>query len=189
MSQSGPMRRAISTNSPIASRKLKHFVLIRERTPISAALLARLPRLKLITISGPYPNVDLVPACTAHGVVLCAAANRPTLATPELTWALIMAAQRRIPQEAARRRWLAGRNRRHAARPYARGRRLGRIGKVVAGYGRAFGIGVVVVWSRERGRDEARALGYEIATSKAQMFADADVLTLHLQADRRLAAS
>src|SRR4051812_10153025 len=59
-------------------KEIEALVLIRERTPISGQLLALLPKLKLITISGPYPNVDLA-ACTAHGVVLCAAANRPTL--------------------------------------------------------------------------------------------------------------
>ena len=62
--------------SPSASRNVEALVLLRERTPISAALVARLPRLRLITISGPYPNID-VAACTAHGIAVCASANRP----------------------------------------------------------------------------------------------------------------
>lgn len=162
-------------------KEIEALVLIRERTPISAALLARLPKLKLITVSGPYPNVDLA-ACTAHGVVLCAAVNRPTLATPELTWALIMAATRRIPQEAAR---LKSGGWQRDIGGVLHGRTLGvagfgRIGKVVAGYGRAFGMRVLV-WSRERGRAEARELGYELAAGKDELFAEADVLTLHLR--------
>ena len=162
-------------------KDVEALVLIRERTAISAALLARLPKLKLITVSGPYPNVDLK-ACTAQGVVLCAAANRPTLATPELTWALVMAATRRIPQEAAR---LKSGGWQSDIGGVLHGRTLavagfGRIGKVVAGYGRAFGMRVLV-WSRERGLAEARAQGYELAASKEQLFADADVLTLHLR--------
>ena len=165
-------------------KDIEALVLIRERTPISAALLARLPKLKMITISGPYPNVDLA-ACSAHGVMLCASANRPTLATPELTWALIMAATRRIPQEAERLKnglWqgriggmLHGRTLAIAG--------FGRIGKVVAGYGRAFGMRVLV-WSRERGNEEASKLHYELAASKDALFADADVLTLHLRLTR-----
>ena len=151
-------------------KDVEALVLIRERTAISAALLARLPKLKLITISGPYPNVDLK-ACTAQGVVLCAAANRPTLATPELTWALVMAATRRIPQEAAR---LKSGGWQSDIGGVLHGRTLavagfGRIGKVVAGYGRAFGMRVLV-WSRERGLAEARAQGYELAASKEQPF-------------------
>lgn len=162
-------------------RDIEALVLIRERTPVSAALLARLPKLKLVTVSGPYPNVDLA-ACTAHGVVLCAAANRPTLATPELTWALVMAAARRIPQEAARLKsggWqsdIGGVLHGHTLGVAG----FGRIGKVVAGYGRAFGMRVLV-WSRERGRAEARSLGYEIAAGKDELFGEADVLTLHLR--------
>jgi D-3-phosphoglycerate dehydrogenase len=82
-------------------KDVEALLLLRERTPISAALVARLPRLKLITISGPYPNID-VAACTAHGIAVCASANRASMATPELTRGLIMAAMRHIPDEVAR---------------------------------------------------------------------------------------
>ncbi len=165
-------------------KDVEALVLIRERTPISAPLLARLPKLRMITLSGPYPNVDLA-ACNAKGVMLCASANRPTLATPELTWALVMAATRRIPQEVERLKSGGWQGRiggmLHNRTLGVAG--FGRIGKVVAGYGRAFGMRVLV-WSRERGQDEARTLGYEVATSKVALFTEADVLTLHLRLTR-----
>ena len=154
-------------------------LLLRERTPISAALVARLPRLKLITISGPYPNID-VAACTAHGIAVCASANQASMATPELTRGLIMAAMRHIPDEVARLK--AGAWRRQIGR-VLRGPRLGiygfgRIGKVVAGYGRAFGMGVLV-WSRERGRAEAARQGFEVAAGPEELFTRSDVLSIH----------
>ena len=145
-------------------KDIEALTLLRERTPISAALVARLPALKLITISGPYPNID-VAACTAHGIAVCASVNRPSTATPELTWALILSAMRNLPQEVSRLK--AGAWQRHIGR-VVHGRTLGilgfgRIGKAVAGYGRAFGMRVLV-WSRERGRAEAKAQGFEIAS-------------------------
>ena len=160
---------------------IEALVLLRERTPVSAALLARLPNLRLITISGPCPNVD-VAAATAHGVAVCQAANRPSFATPELTWGLIMSAMRHIPGEVERLK--AGGWQKQIGR-VLHGRRLGilgfgRIGKVVAGYGRAFGMHVAV-WSRERGRTEAKTQGFEIATSAQELFARSDVLSVHLR--------
>jgi D-3-phosphoglycerate dehydrogenase len=157
------------------------LVLLRERTPISAALVARLPQLKLITISGPYPNID-VEACTAYGIAVCGAKNRESYATPELTWALILSAMRHIPQEVAGLK--AGGWQRHIGR-VLHGRTLGifgfgRIGRVVAGYGRAFGMRVLV-WSRERGRAEARAQGFDISGGKEDLFAAADMLTVHVR--------
>jgi D-3-phosphoglycerate dehydrogenase len=157
------------------------LVLLRERTPISAALVARLPALRLITISGPYPNID-VAACTAHGVAICASVNRASMATPELTWGLIMAAMRHIPGEAAR---LKGGAWQHDIGRVLHGRTLGifgfgRIGKVVAGYGRAFGMRVLV-WSRERGRAEASAQSFDVVSSADELFAQADVLSVHLR--------
>ena len=157
------------------------LVMFRERTPITAELVARLPALKLITISGPYPNID-VAACTARGVAIAAAANRPTMATPELTWGLIMSAMRHIPEEVARLK--AGGWQRQMGR-VLHGKTLGvlgygRIGKVVAGYGRAFGMRVQV-WSRERGQAEARAAGFEIAGGLDALFGQADVLSVHLR--------
>ena len=162
-------------------KNMEALLLLRERTPISAALVARLPGLRLITISGPYPNVD-VAACTARGIAVCASTNRASTATPELTWGLIMAAMRHIPGEVAR---LKGGAWQHQIGRVLHGRRLGiygfgRIGKAVAGYGRAFGM-PVLVWSRERGRAEARAQGFEVATGSDELFAQADVLSVHLR--------
>jgi D-3-phosphoglycerate dehydrogenase len=157
------------------------LLLLRERTPISAALLARLPGLRLITISGPYPNID-VAACTAHGVAVCASVNRASMATPELTWGLIMSAMRHIPGEVAR---LKGGGWQHQIGRVLYGRRLGiygfgRIGKVVAGYGRAFGM-PVLVWSRERGRAQASAEGFDVASGPDALFEQVDVLSVHLR--------
>jgi len=162
-------------------KDVEALVLLRERTPISAALVARLPGLRLITISGPYPNID-VPACTAHDVAVCASLNRASMATPELTWGLIMAAMRHIPGEVAR---LKGGAWQHKIGRVLHGRRLGifgfgRIGKVVAGYGRAFGM-EVLVWSRERGREQARAQGFSVADGPEELFGQADVLSIHLR--------
>jgi D-3-phosphoglycerate dehydrogenase len=162
-------------------RGVEALVLLRERTPMSAALVARLPALRLITISGPYPNID-VAACTAHGVAVCASVNRASMATPELTWGLIMAAMRHIPGEAAR---LKGGAWQHDIGRVLHGRTLGifgfgRIGKVVAGYGRAFGMRVLV-WSRERGRAEASAQSFDVVSSADELFAQADVLSVHLR--------
>lgn len=157
------------------------LVLLRERTPIRAALLERLPRLKLITLNGPYPHVD-VAACTRRGVVLCAGKPRPSSATAELTWGLILAATRRIPQEMKR---LQEGHWQSTVGTGLRGRTLGivgygTIGRQVAGFGRAFGMRVVV-WSREKGLAAARADGHEIARSREALFEDADVVSLHLR--------
>src|SRR5947208_16023720 len=76
--------------------------LIRERTPIRAPLLERLDKLRLISQTGVYPHLD-VEACTRRGVIVSSymAPGRPSYATAELTWGLIIAALRRIPQEIA----------------------------------------------------------------------------------------
>jgi D-3-phosphoglycerate dehydrogenase len=157
------------------------LVLLRERTPVPAALLERLPRLKLITLNGPYPHVD-VAACTRRRVALCAGRPRPSSATAELTWGLIIAAMRRIPQEMARLkagRWQA------TIGTGLRGRTLGifgygTIGRQVAGFGRAFGMRVLA-WSRERGLAAARADGCEAAASLEALFEEADVVSLHVR--------
>jgi D-3-phosphoglycerate dehydrogenase len=157
--------------------------LIRERTPIRAPLLARLPRLKLISQRSVYPHVD-VEACTKHGVVLCSDMHpgKPSYGTAELTWGLTLAAMRRIPQEMAALkagRWQS------TVGTILRGRTLGvfgygRIGGVVAGYGRAFGM-KVLVWGRARTIAAARADGHDVAQSKQALFEQSDVLTLHLR--------
>ena len=135
------------------------LVMIRERTPIRAALIARLPKLKLLSHHSVYPHVD-VDALSKHGILLCSNLHpgQPSHATAELTWGLIIAAMRRIPQEAAALK--AGRW--QSSVGYGlRGKTLGiygygRIGAVVAGYGKAFGM-KVLVWARETSLERARA--------------------------------
>src|SRR5512145_2321205 len=128
------------------------LVLIRERTPIRAPLLERLDKLRLISQSGVFPHVD-VEACTRRGVIVSSATSpgRPSYATAELTWGLVIAAFRRIPQEMAALR--AGTWQAYPIGTGLRGKTLGiygygRIGAVVASYGRAFGMRGLV-WGRE----------------------------------------
>ena len=159
------------------------LVLIRERTPIRAPLIARLPGLKLISHHSVYPHID-VDALTAQGVLLCSNLHpgQPSYATAELTWGLIIAAMRKIPQEAAALkagRWQS------TVGDGLRGKTLGvygygRIGAVIAGYGKAFGM-KVLVWAREASLARARADGCAAARSKEVFFEDSDVISLHLR--------
>jgi D-3-phosphoglycerate dehydrogenase len=165
-------------------RDTEALALIRERTPIRAPLLERLPSLRLISQVSVYPHID-VDACTRHGVILSSAIlpGRPSYATAELTWGLIIAALRRIPQEMAALR--AGRWQASSIGLGLRGRTLGiygygRIGGVVAGYGKAFGMNVLV-WGRDTSIARARADGWATAVSKAAFFEEADVLSLHVR--------
>jgi D-3-phosphoglycerate dehydrogenase / 2-oxoglutarate reductase len=159
------------------------LVLIRERTKVSAPLLARLPRLRFISQRSVYPHID-VEACTRQGVVVSSNQHEgtPSYAAAELTWALVMAAMRQLPQQAAALR--AGRWQIGVGRSL-RGKSLGiygygRIGGVVAGYGRAFGMNVQV-WARDASRERAQADGYSVAASKEALFAGTDVLSLHMR--------
>jgi D-3-phosphoglycerate dehydrogenase len=159
------------------------LVLIRERTKIQGPLLDRLPKLKLISQRSVYPHVD-VAACTRNGVLLCSNlhADTPSYAAAELTWALVMAGMRALPQQVQalkEGRWQTG------VGQTLRGKTLGvfgygRIGGVVAGYGKAFGM-KVLVWAREASLERARADGHAIAASKAAFFEESDVLTLHMR--------
>jgi D-3-phosphoglycerate dehydrogenase len=165
------------------------LVLNRERTPVTAALLQRLPKLKLISQTGRVgPHIDLEAART-RGIAVAEGTGDPT-APAELTWALIMAAMRKLPQYAANLReghWQTasinpGLNTLGTA---LKGRTLaiwgyGRIGRLVAGYGRAFGMRVLV-WGSAESRAAACADGYEAAASKEALFEQADVLSLHLR--------
>jgi D-3-phosphoglycerate dehydrogenase / 2-oxoglutarate reductase len=157
------------------------LVLIRERTQISEALLARLPHLKLISQTGKgIAHIDLA-ACTRRGIAVAAGTGSP-YAPAELTWALVLAAVRRIPQEVARLRagqWQT------TLGTGLRGRTLGvwgygKIGSLVAGYGRVFGMNVLV-WGREGSLSRARADGYTIAADKYALLEQSDVLSLHLR--------
>jgi D-3-phosphoglycerate dehydrogenase / 2-oxoglutarate reductase len=159
------------------------LVLIRERTAIRAPLLERLPKLRLISQRSVYPHID-IDACTRLGVIVSSDqhAGTPSYATAELTWGLVLAAMRQIPQQMSSLkagRWQIGVGR------SLRGKRLGiygygRIGAVVAGYGKAFGM-QVSVWAREGSLARARADGYEGARSKEDFFAQCDVISLHMR--------
>ena len=158
--------------------------LIRERTPILAPLLERLDKLRLISQLSVYPHID-VEACTRRGVIVSSLTGsaQPSYATAELTWGLIIAAFRRIPQEIAALR--AGKWQAYPIGVGLRGKTLGvwgygRIGAVVAGYGRAFGM-PVLVWSREAALAKARGDGHAVAASKEALFEQSDVLSLHLR--------
>jgi D-3-phosphoglycerate dehydrogenase / 2-oxoglutarate reductase len=159
------------------------LVLIRERTQIRAPLIERLPKLKLISQRSVYPHID-VDACTRRGIIVSSSqhVDTPSYATAELTWGLILAAVRQIPQQMSSLkagRWQIG------VGTSVRGKTLGifgygRIGGAVAGVGKAFGRNVLV-WAREASRERARADGYDSAPSKAEFFEQCDVITLHMR--------
>lgn len=165
-------------------RDTEALALFRERTPIRAPLLERLDRLRIISQTSVYPHID-VEACTRRGVVVSSYMGRgqPSYATAELTWGLVIAAMRRIPQETAALK--AGRWQAFPVGTGLRGKTLGvwgygRIGAVVAGYGKAFGMHVLA-YGRAASIERARADGCATAASKAELFETADVLTLHVR--------
>ncbi|MHC2336715.1 D-2-hydroxyacid dehydrogenase family protein [Bradyrhizobium sp. USDA 4454] len=159
------------------------LVLIRERTQIRTPLLERLPKLRLISQRSVYPHID-IDTCTRLGIIVSSSqhADTPSYATAEFTWGLILAAMRAIPQQMVALKagkWQIGVG--HTLRGKTLGiYGYGRIGAVVAGYGRAFGMNVLV-WAREGALAKARADGYETAASKADFFARCDVLSLHMR--------
>lgn len=164
-------------------RDAEALVLIRERTQIRAPLLERLPKLRLISQRSVYPHID-VDACTRLGIIVSSDqhAGSPSWGTAEFTWGMVIAAMRQIPQQMASLkagRWQMG------VGSSLRGKTLGiygygRIGAVVAGYGRAFGM-PVKVWAREASLAKARADGYEAAASKEAFFEACDVISLHMR--------
>jgi len=164
-------------------RDREALVLIRERTPIRALLLERLPKLRLISQRSVYPHID-IDACTRLGVMVCSNmhAGSPSLAAAELTWGLVLAAARQIPQQMGSLHageWQMG------VGSTLSGKTLGiygygRIGRVVAGYGRAFGM-PVRVWAREQSRARALQDGHSASESKRAFFEECDVLSLHMR--------
>jgi D-3-phosphoglycerate dehydrogenase / 2-oxoglutarate reductase len=164
-------------------RDTEALVLIRERTAIRAPLLEHLPKLRLISQRSVYPHID-IDACTRLGVIVSSSQHlgTPSYATAELTWGLVLAAMRQIPQQMSALkagRWQIG------VGSTLRGKMLGiygygRIGAVVAGYGKVFGMSVSV-WAREASLARARADGYATAGSKEAFFAQCDVISLHMR--------
>ena len=168
------------------AKRLKNteaLVLIRERTQIRATLLERLPNLRLISQRSVYPHID-IDTCTARGIIVSSDQHpgTPSYAAAELTWGLMLAAARQIPQQM---RSLQGGNWQTSVGSTLRGKTLGihgygRIGRVVAEYGHAFGMSVLI-WSREASRLRAQADGHEIATSQRSFYEACDVVSLHLR--------
>ncbi|MFN4267031.1 MAG: D-2-hydroxyacid dehydrogenase family protein [Aquabacterium sp.] len=177
----------------IRLRDAEALVLIRERTHLNKALLEKLPKLRLICQTGRVgPHID-IETCTRMGIAVAEGVGSP-VAPAELTWALVMAAMRRLPQYIG--------NLKHGAWQQAglkslsmptnfgvgmvlHGKTLGiwgygRIGQLVAGYGKAFGMRVQV-WGSEASRLKAQADGYEAAANKEELFESSDVLSLHLR--------
>jgi D-3-phosphoglycerate dehydrogenase len=164
-------------------RDTEALVLIRERTQIRTPLLERLPKLKLISQRSVYPHID-IETCTRLGIIVSSSqhADTPSYATAEFTWGLVLAAMRAIPQQMASLKaghWQIG------VGNTLRGKTLGiygygRIGAVVAGYGKAFGMNVLV-WAREKALEKARADGYATAAGKAAFFEQCDVVSLHMR--------
>jgi D-3-phosphoglycerate dehydrogenase len=169
------------------------IVLNRDRTLMTRQLIEKLPKLKLIVQTGRVGAHIDVAACTERGIAVAEGSGSP-VAPAELTWALIMTAMRRLPQYIA--------NLKHAAWQQSglkvssmppnfglgtvlRGKTLGiwgygNIGKLVAGYGKAFGM-KVVIWGRAPSRERALLDGFETALSKEAFFEQCDVLSLHLR--------
>jgi D-3-phosphoglycerate dehydrogenase len=169
------------------------IVLIRERTHITRALVEKLPRLKLIAQTGRVGSHIDINACTERGIAVAEGAGSP-VAPAELTWALIMAAMRRLPQYIGNLKhgaWQQSGLKAGSMPPnfglgcVLNGKTLGvwgygKIGQMVAGYGRAFGMRVLV-WGREASLTKAVQDGYEAAASREDFFAQSDVLSLHLR--------
>ncbi|MGA9437705.1 MAG: D-2-hydroxyacid dehydrogenase family protein [Pseudolabrys sp.] len=159
------------------------LALIRERTKIQATLLEQLPKLKLVSQRSVYPHID-VETCTRLGIVVSSSQHvgSPSYAAAELTWALILASARQLPQQMESLKagkWQIG------VGTTLRGKTLGifgygRIGATVAGYGKAFGMNVMT-WAREESLERARLDGYATARSKGEFFESCDVMSLHMR--------
>jgi D-3-phosphoglycerate dehydrogenase len=177
----------------IRLRDAEVLVLIRERTHFPRALLEKLPKLRLIVQTGKVgSHIDLA-TCNKLGIAVAEGAGSP-VAAAELTWALIMAAMRRLPQYIGNLKhgaWQQSGLKAASMPPnfglgmLLKGRRLGiwgygKIGQLVAGYGRAFGM-QVQIWGSEASRGRAVADGYQTAENREAFFESCDVLSVHLR--------
>ncbi len=156
-------------------------VLTQQRSSFPRALIERLPKLKLIGQTGrAATHVDL-DACTEKGIVVSAGGTGNSNATAELTWGLILSALRNLPFEVKR---LKEGHWQSTLGIGVNGKTLGiyaygKIGSIVAAAGKAFGARVVC-WGREGSTGRAKAAGFEVAESREDFFARADILSLHL---------
>ena len=169
------------------------IVLNRERTHLPRALIEKLPKLKLVAQTGRVGSHLDVNACTDRGIAVAEGTGSP-VAPAELTWALIMAAARRLPQYIGNLKhgaWqqsglkASGMPANFCLGTVLEGRTLGiwgygRIGQRVAGYGKAFGMRVLV-WGRAPSRERAMLDGYEVTSTREELFEESDVLALHLR--------
>jgi D-3-phosphoglycerate dehydrogenase / 2-oxoglutarate reductase len=169
------------------------IVLIRERTHINRQLIEKLPKLKMISQTGRLgPHLD-VQACTERGIAVAEGVGSG-VAPAELTWALVMAAMRRLPHYIG--------NLKHGAwqqsglksgsmpANFGIGSELhgkvlgiwgyGKIGQMVANYGKAFGM-QVLIWGSEASREKAGLDGHLVARSREIFFEACDVLSIHLR--------
>jgi D-3-phosphoglycerate dehydrogenase len=174
-------------------RDVEALVLIRQRTHFPKALLEKLPKLRLICQTGPVGSHIDIDTCTRMGIAVAEGASSP-VATAELTWALVLAAMRRLPQYVGNLKHGAWQQSglKAASMPanfgigmVLQGKTLGiwgygRVGKLVAQFGRAFGMNVVV-WGSEASMQQAVTDGYWAAASLDDFFAHSDVLSLHLR--------
>ena len=156
-------------------------VLTQQRTSFPRALIEKLPKLKLIGQTGRAATHVDIEVCTEKGIVVSAGGSGNPNATAELTWGLILSALRNLPFEVKRLKeghWQSTLGigvHRKTLGVYA----YGKIGSIVAGAGKAFGARVLC-WGREGSTGRAKAAGFEVAKSRAEFFAEADILSLHL---------
>ena len=177
----------------IRLRDAEVLVLIRERSHFPRQLLEKLTKLKLISQTGRVGSHIDIETCTRMGIAVAEGLSSP-VAPAELTWALIMAAMRRLPQYVGNLKhgaWQQSGLKAASMPPnFGIGMRLkgrtlgiwgyGRIGSLVAGYGRAFGMNVLI-WGSEASRLRASADALDVAPSREAFFEACDVLSLHLR--------
>jgi D-3-phosphoglycerate dehydrogenase len=169
------------------------IVLIRERTHLNRQLIEKLPRLRLIAQTGRIGSHIDIEACSERGVAVAEGVGS-SIAPAELTWALIMAATRRLPQYIGNLKhgaWQQSGMKTASMPPnfglgtVLKGRTIGilgygKIGKLVAQYARAFSMNVVV-WGSEASCQRAVADGLGVAPSREAFFAECDIVSLHLR--------
>lgn len=156
-------------------------ILTQERTAFPRNLIERLPRLRIIAQTGSHRKHIDVSACTEHGIVVAAVEHGPSYSTAELTWTLILASVRHIPEEVSQLKagvWQS------TVGNVVRGKTLGiyglgGIGSAVAQVGAAFGM-KVICWGRAASKEKAAAAGFHVPESRQAFFGSADVLSLHV---------
>ena len=175
------------TDAEALAARLEDFEILgimRERTPFPKSLLERLPKLKLLVTTGHRNAAVDVVAAKALGITVCGTPSSANAAA-ELTWALIMAAARRVDVE--------NRSFREGGWQKSLGQGLsgktlgvvglGRLGSLVARYGRAFDM-KVIAWSQNLTAERAAEAGADLV-DKEEIFRQSDFVTLHLRLSER----